>query len=177
MVFIRQSFNVYKCDKNHIERLLNKLFWLYISRKTPETCSAPEQTDIPAADVLLSVDSLIKKEEPKQKTECEQKTKDVPKAEPHHATKPNVPITENLEQKETAALEIPQLRQAECEPKPEPVTQKTNTETADGVPEKLKAPQNKSEPLNHIEAASFAPQSDANSKSPGLDLQFPIIGG
>ncbi|XP_060767289.1 myosin light chain kinase 3 isoform X2 [Neoarius graeffei] len=147
----------------------------HLERKTPETCSAPEQTDIPAADVLLSVDSLIKKEEPKQKTECEQKTKDVPKAEPHHATKPNVPITENLEQKETAALETPQLRQAECEPKPEPVTQKTNTETADGVPEKLKAPQNKSEPLNHIEAASFAPQSDANSKSPGLDLQFPII--
>ncbi|XP_060767290.1 myosin light chain kinase 3 isoform X3 [Neoarius graeffei] len=94
----------------------------HLERKTPETCSAPEQTDIPAADVLLSVDSLIKKEEPKQKTECEQKTKDVPKAEPHHATKPNVPITENLEQKETAALETPQLRQAEydCPPRSAP---------------------------------------------------------
>lgn len=122
------------------------------------------------------MDSLIKKEELKQKTECEQKTKDVPKAEPRHAAKPNLPITENLKQKETAALETPQLRQAECEPNPEPLTQKTNTETADVVPEKLKTPQNKSEPSKHVEAASSAPQSDANSKSPDLDLQFPIIG-
>ncbi|MCI4392978.1 hypothetical protein PGIGA_G00152250 [Pangasianodon gigas] len=146
-----------------------------LESKTPETHSAPGRTDVSAAAVPLTVDSLIKKEEPKQKKACEQKTREVPKAEPCHATEPNLPITENLEQKETAALETPQLREAECDPKPEPLTRKTNTETADVVLEKPKTPQNKSEPSKHVEAASSAPQTEDNSKSEGLDLQFPII--
>ncbi|MCJ8747196.1 hypothetical protein PDJAM_G00150730 [Pangasius djambal] len=146
-----------------------------LESKTPETHSAPGRTDVSAAAVPLTVDSLIKKEEPEQKRECEQKAREVPKAEPCHAAEPNLPITENLEQKETAALETPQLREAECDPKPEPLTQKTNTETADVVREKPKTPQNKSEPSKHVEAASSAPQTKDNSKSEGLDLQFPII--
>ncbi|XP_026793183.1 myosin light chain kinase 3 isoform X2 [Pangasianodon hypophthalmus] len=146
-----------------------------LESKTPETHSAPGRTDVSAAAVPLTVDSLIKKEEPKQKRAREQKTREVPKAEPCHATEPNLPITENLEQKETAALETPQLREAECDPKPQPLTRKTNTETADVVLEKPKTPQNKSEPSKHVEAASSAPQTEDNSKSEGLDLQFPII--
>lgn len=108
--------------------------------------------------------------------ECEEKTKDVQKAKPCHAAKPNLPVTETLEQMEAPALETPQLRGAECEPKPAPLTQKTNTETADGVLETPKPPQNKSQPSEHTEAANSAPQNEAESKSTGLDLQFPIIG-
>lgn len=131
---------------------------------------------VSASAAQPSADSLITKEEPKQERECEQKTKDISKAEPCHAAKPNLPITENLEQNETAALETPQLREAGCEPKPEPQTQETNTETADGVLEKPKTLQNKSEPSEHVGAAGSVPQSEAHLKTTGLDIQFPIIG-
>ncbi|XP_053472943.1 myosin light chain kinase 3 isoform X2 [Ictalurus furcatus] len=148
-----------------------------LESKTPETETpgTPECTDVSAAAVLPSVDSLIKRQEPKQKTECEQKTKDVPEAEPCHDAKPNLPITENLEQKESVALETPQPTEAEREPKPVRLTQETGTETADVVLEKPKTPQNKSEPSKRDEVASSAPQSEDPSKSAGLDLQFPII--
>ncbi|KAF5900216.1 myosin light chain kinase 3-like isoform X1, partial [Clarias magur] len=131
--------------------------------KTPETQSAPEQTDVPAAAVLPPVDALIKKEDSRQKSE--QKTKAVSKAKLCHARKTNLPITENLEQKETAALESPQLRQAECEPKHEPLSQKANT---------ARTPQNKSAAAAS-EAPSSAPQCEDQVKSPGLELQFPIV--
>ncbi|KAM9493919.1 myosin light chain kinase 3 isoform 1-T1 [Clarias gariepinus] len=129
--------------------------------KTPETQSAPEQTDVPAAAVPPPVDTLIKKEDSKQKRECEEKIKAVSKAKLCHARKPNLPITENLEQKETAALESPQLREAECEPKHDPFSQKANT---------AQTAQNKS-----AAATSEAPSPAAQVKSPGLDLQFPIV--
>lgn len=167
---------MYKCDKNHVVRLLNSLFGLCTFSETPETNSTPEQTGISAAAALPSVDSLGKKEQPKQKRECEQKTKEVPKAESCHAAKPDQLITETLAQKEASGLETPHRREAEYEPKPVALSHKTNTETADGVLEKPKAPQNKSESSKHVEAANSAPQSEANSKPTGLDLQFPIIG-
>lgn len=121
--------------------------------------------DVSAAAVPPSVDSLIKNVEPK----------DLSKAEPCHDTKPNLPITESLEQSETAALETPQPTEAECEPETEPLT---HTDTAHEAPDKKpEAPQNTSEPPKHTEVASSAPQSEANpSKSTGLDLLFPIIG-
>ncbi|KAI5626136.1 myosin light chain kinase 3 [Silurus asotus] len=146
-----------------------------LESKTPETHSALQQTNAPVVALLLSVDSLIKKEEPNQKGECEHKTKEVPKAKPCHAAKPDLPITANLEQKETAALESPQLREAEYEPRPELVTQKTNTETVHVVLENPETPQSKIKPSINVEVEGFVPESEADSKSTSLDLQFPII--
>ncbi|KAF7688114.1 myosin light chain kinase 3 isoform X1 [Silurus meridionalis] len=146
-----------------------------LESKTSETHSALEQTNAPVVALLLSVDSLIKKEEPNQKRECEHKTKEVPKAKPCHAAKPDLPIMANLEQKETAALESPQLREAEYEPRPELLTQKTNTETVHVVLENPDTPQSKIKPSINVEVEGFVPESEADSKSTSLDLQFPII--
>ncbi|KAK3510242.1 hypothetical protein QTP70_031063, partial [Hemibagrus guttatus] len=161
--------------------------------KTPEKHQAPKQTDSPAASIPPSSDSLIKREEPNQQRECHGKAEDVPEAEPCHTAKPNLPITKKLEQKQTAALETPQLREAEREPKPEPLTQKTDTEAADVVLERSTIPQNKpgpttlqnkpepttlqnkSEPMKHIKVASSSSQSEDQPKLTSLELQFPIV--
>ncbi|KAG7315037.1 hypothetical protein KOW79_021125 [Hemibagrus wyckioides] len=155
-----------------------------LKSKTPEKHEAPEQTDSPAAAVPPSSDTLIKREELNQQRERNGKAKDVPEAEPCHTAKPNLPITGKLEQKKTAALETPKLREAEHEPKPEPLTQKTDTKAADVVLEKpttlqnkpeSTTHQNKPEPSKHVKAASSSPQSEDQSKSTSLELQFPII--
>ncbi|GAA6068072.1 myosin light chain kinase 3, partial [Tachysurus ichikawai] len=141
--------------------------------KTPEKHNALEQTEAPAAAILPSTDPLIKKAKPNQKHDG--KDKGVPKAEPCHNAKLDLPIKGKLEQKEAAALETPQLRGAEREPKPTPLTQKNNSQTTDVVLEKPTTPQNKSEPSKHVEAVSLSPQSEDHSKSTSLELQFPII--
>ncbi|KAK3528268.1 hypothetical protein QTP86_028684, partial [Hemibagrus guttatus] len=173
-----------------------------LGSKTPEKHQAPKQTDSPAASIPPSSDSLIKREEPNQQRECHGKAEDVPEAEPCHTAKPNLPITKKLEQKQTAALETPQLREAEREPKPEPLTQKTDTEAADVVLERSTIPQNKpgpttlqnkpgpttlqnkpepttlqnkSEPMKHIKVASSSSQSEDQPKLTSLELQFPIV--
>ncbi|XP_060715756.1 myosin light chain kinase 3 isoform X1 [Tachysurus vachellii] len=144
-----------------------------LGSKTQEKHNALEQTETPAAAILPSTDPLIKKAEPNQKHDG--KDKGVPEAEPCHNAKLDLPIKGKLEQNEAAALETPQLRGAEREPKPTPLTQKNNTQTTDVVLENPTTPQNESEPSKHVEAVSLSPQSGDHSKSTSLELQFPII--
>ncbi|TTK32043.1 Myosin light chain kinase 3 [Bagarius yarrelli] len=140
-----------------------------LESQTPE-----KQTDVASVAVLSSDDSLFKTEDTRTKRGHDRSVEGIPEAEPCHTAKPDLPITEKLEQNETAAQKTPQ-REEEQLPEPKPLNQKTGPEDADAVLVKPTTHQNESEPSVQVNMASSSAQSEDQLKSSSLDLRFPII--